>query len=770
MAAVANLGVVVVFPACAHLVRGDLPWSAGFVARLGASACGLGAVAALLWWGLRRLEGALAAMAEEQGQYLDSLRGRRADLAIVASAGVSLFLELAVIRWQTSLVPVFTFYKNFSLLACFAGLGLGYAISHRRHVPLLAAVPLLGWHVLVLTVVRFGLPSWHTARFIRTPPVLEELGVALLHARNIGALTPTYFLLAASFLLTALAFVPVGQLCGRVMALRPKLYGYGLNLLGSLAGVLVVFATSWLWTPPPVWFLVGFLALLAFQTFRRDALFAGVASALGALTVLVWPTGAEVARIYSPYQAIEHSTSQEGLAEVWTMGIYSQRVLNLAADAQGASDLRPRAAVEFYEAPYIIHGPAERVAIVGAGLGNDAAAALRRGCRQVDAIEIDPVILRLGAACHPEHPYTDPRVRPIVNDARTFLKMTDQRYDVIAYGLLDTKALLSHASSSVRLDSFVYTVEAFREARARLKEGGTLALAFCVPSPELGRKIYLMMQESFDGRPPLCLETALHRDHVVFLQREGRQLEAPAELLKGGTFKDVTARYADSALKVDLSTDDWPFFYMPRRVYPVSYLPVAALVLALTLLLTSLLLRGESVEPSAPGTGLVPFFLLGAGFMLVETKAITELGLAFGNTWHVIGIAIIGILLMAFLANAVVAFAGFRRVWPAYLLLLASLALGYALVRRGGFAPTASGRLAAAAVLTCPMFFSGIVFSTLLRSGGSIARIMAANLLGAMLGGFLEYNAMYFGFGFLYLLAMGLYALAFVSGLWRRER
>jgi len=618
--------------------------------------------------------------------------------------------------------------------------------------------------------VRFGLPSWHTARFIRTPPVLEELGVALLHAKSIGALLPTYFLLAVSFLLTALAFVPVGQLCGRVMALRPKLHGYGLNLLGSLVGVIVVFATSWLWTPPPVWFLVGFLALLAFQAFRWDVLFAGVASSLAALTALVWPTGAEVARIYSPYQVIELGMSQEGLAEVSCMGIYSQRVLNLSAEAQGARDTRWRAAVEFYEAPYIVHGPAERVAIVGAGLGNDAAAALRRGCKQVDAIEIDPVILRLGVACHPERPYTDPRVRPIANDARTFLRTSDQLYDLVVYGFLDTKALLSHASSSVRLDSFVYTVEALREARSRLRGGGTLALGVCLPSHELGRKIYLMMQECFDGHPPVCLETALHRNHVVFLQREGRPLELPPNLLNRSTLRDVTARYADPSLNVDVSTDDWPFFYMPRRVYPVSYLPVAALVLALTLLLTSLLLRGESVEPSAPGTGLAPFFLLGAGFMLVETKAITELGLAFGNTWHVIGIAIIGILLMAFLANAVVAFAGFRRVWPAYLLLLASLALGYALVRRGGFAPTASGRLAAAAVLTCPMFFSGIIFSTLLRSGGSIARIMAANLLGAMLGGFLEYNAMYFGFGFLYLLAMGLYALAFVSGLWRRER
>ena len=41
----------------------------------------------------------------------------------------------------------------------------------------------------------------------------------------------------------------------------------------------------------------------------------------------------------------------------------------------------------------------------------------------------------------------------------------------------------------------------------------------------------------------------------------------------------------------------------------------------------------------------------------------------------------------------------------------------------------------------------------------------AMNLLGAMCGGLLEYNSMYFGFRFLYLVAMGCYFLAFVSGL-----
>jgi hypothetical protein len=156
------------------------------------------------------------------------------------------------------------------------------------------------------------------------------------------------------------------------------------------------------------------------------------------------------------------------------------------------------------------------------------------------------------------------------------------------------------------------------------------------------------------------------------------------------------------------------------------------------------------------------FFLLGAGFMLVETKGITELGLTFGNTWQVIGFVIAGILAMAFIANCVVQWMEVRSVVVPYLLLLASLALGLIVMKGGGFAPTVAGRLTAVALLTCPLFFSGMVFSTMLRSGGDISGAMSANLFGAMCGGFLEYNSMYFGFLFLYWIALGIYGAAFV--------
>jgi len=134
----------------------------------------------------------------------------------------------------------------------------------------------------------------------------------------------------------------------------------------------------------------------------------------------------------------------------------------------------------------------------------------------------------------------------------------------------------------------------------------------------------------------------------------------------------------------------------------------------------------------------------------------------FGNTWQVMGVVIIAILAMAFLANCAVQYFDIRHWAIPYLFLFATLGMGWLVVRMGGLPSNLVGRVGMAIVLTCPMFFSGIVFSTLLRSRGAVSGILAMNLLGAMCGGLLEYNSMYFGFQFLYWVAAGLYFLAFV--------
>jgi hypothetical protein len=75
----------------------------------------------------------------------------------------------------------------------------------------------------------------------------------------------------------------------------------------------------------------------------------------------------------------------------------------------------------------------------------------------------------------------------------------------------------------------------------------------------------------------------------------------------------------------------------------------------------------------------------------------------------------------------------------------------------------AAGLLISCVLLTIPLFFSGIVFSSLIgKAETDISTALAYNLLGALFGGLMEYNSMYFSFAFLYLLAMVFYGLAWV--------
>ena len=745
------LPVVVVV--CSRWLSGNV-FAAKFILQAGLAALAalVCCVASVLL--LKRLEPSIGELSRQQAVFIDGLSGSLVPWAIVASAGASLALELAMIRWQGTVWEFFAFYKNYGLLACFAGLGLGYALAKRDDMPLVLSLPLFAFQMLLFVAMRYGMGDWRLESLLATPTA-EQLNMGIKASVAAPYLIAVYIFLGTVFLLTALAFIPVGQVCGRLLERTIALKAYGLNLLGSIAGTLLILILSMFWTPPVIWFIPCFVVLLILQGLRRKTMFIGLLAALIMVAILDWPVSFLFERIYSPYQLLERGRGQHGMTMIRAAGHYYQRVHDLSRDAVKAYGDRRRIK-DYYELPYHIHPNSQRVAIVGSGTGNDVAAALRCGVSHVDAIEIDPAIMAVGAYYHPEFPYDDKRVTLIVNDARTFLRSTKNKYDLIVYGLLDSHTLLSHASS-VRLDSFVYTVEGIRDARNRLNEDGVVSLAFAVLSPEIGRKIYLMMEKAFDGHPPLCIETKYDVSSVLFAQSKSGDLQLGSTFLDNTIFRDVTEKYANTDIRADISTDDWPFFYMPRRMYPVSYTWMMGLILLLSIYLF------WNVTGGRPRFNLSAYFFMGAGFMLVETKAITELGLMFGNTWQVIGIVIMAVLIMAYLANLIVMKLGIRKFSVPLVLLILSLGAGVLLARMGGMPATPLGQLAAVAVLTVPMFFSGIAFSSLLANSGDIAGALAMNLLGAMCGGLLEYNSMYFGFQFLYWLAMGVYVLALAT-------
>jgi len=484
--------------------------------------------------------------------------------------------------------------------------------------------------------------------------------------------------------------------------------------------------------------------------------------AAGSLAVILIATGLMQRpgekNYYSPYQVITLCLPQGKAGESATPLLkvnhcFFQQIYDCSA--YGAAHADAARVTAYYNQPFRLSGrPPGDVLVVGAGSGNDVAAALRNGARSVTAVEIDPTILYLGKRLHPEHPYQDRRrTHKVLNDARTFLRHTKDRFDLVVYGLLDSHTNLG-SMTNVRLDSFVYTVEGFRDAVARLKDDGLLFVSYVVLDPRQGDKLFAMLKAAYPAGTPRVLAGAGGMHYVA-----GPGLaRVPAQL---AGLRDLTADYlARGAETAEVATDDWPFFYMQQRTYPVTYAAMIVLLLGLSAWMVR---RHLGTLALGGGARSGAFFFLGAGFMLIETKSITELGLVFGNTWQVISVVIGGILVMVYLANGWVARRGPVSHRMAFALLGVALLLGWGLNRlsmAGTVIPAA--RLVMPLALTLPLFFAGLIFSSELKRGGEIGAALSANLFGAMLGGFLEYNSMYWGFSSLYPLGLGLYALALV--------
>ncbi len=183
--------------------------------------------------------------------------------SIVLVTMLSLLLELVLIRWLASVFPVFSFYKNFTMLACFLGLGAGYAVAERKPCAPALVLPMLALFVGAITLLRY------------------DTGIGYL-IFSVGWLSmfdlPVYFLLGASFILCACICYPVGQLCGKLLHSSNSLNAYGLNLMGSILGVVALFVMSLYWLPPVIWFGAMGGIMLLFVLSHDDFLPVGIAS------------------------------------------------------------------------------------------------------------------------------------------------------------------------------------------------------------------------------------------------------------------------------------------------------------------------------------------------------------------------------------------------------------------------------------------------------------------------------------------------------------
>jgi spermidine synthase len=686
------------------------------------------------------------AMRAEQVLAAESSIGRWLPLFLVSAA--SLLLELAVIRWLSAEVRLFSYFKNLPLLAAFLGLGIGFGVVGRGRDYRPAFAPLLAVFTILVLVVGGTDPV-----FLAYPGTGDEF----MHYM----ISPQYWLAVGRFLgavllffvLTMLLFIPLGQATGEEMARHAPLPAYIVNIVASVAGVWAFALLSFLETPPVMWFGTGLLAVGIYLAARQALSRVAVAIALAVLVALTL-TGRAV--IWSPYQRLEvreinTPTKTGGTIKIGYELDVQRTFFQHASDFSPAvvSQLQSAILVDWaamYELPYRLRPPGSRVLIVGAGMGNDTAAALRNGVAHVMAVEIDPAIIETGRRLHPERPYSDPRVITLADDARAFFRRNSARYDIIAFGLLDAHTLLS-GLSNVRLDSFVFTLESLQEAKRHLTEGGLVSINFVHSAPWVTQRLGRMLTELFGA------------EHVF-----SRQIGIGTAFVAGAISPEQLAAHKLSrwqpdpaAAAVPMSTDDWPYLYLRARKIPAAYWQMFLLIGVACFVLMARFFPA-ALRPDWH------FWLLGAAFLLIEFKSITEMALLFGTTWLVNALAITGVLMMVLAANVVSLWRPALDLRAIYACLFGSLALAYffPLDALNVLGP-ALRALASMVLLSLPIFFAGLIFAQSLRRAGETARPLASNLSGTVAGGVLEYGSLLWGIKSLYILGALVYAGALLA-------
>jgi len=676
-------------------------------------------------------------------------------IPLILISSIGLFLELAVIRWLSAEVRLFSYLKNIPLLAAFLGLATGFTVAGKGRDYKPAFPPILA--IYIVLVLAFGRVSasrpiiypslggefvWYTA------PLSYWLSLILFMA-----------LVMLFFFLTMLLFIPLGQATGEEMNRFKPVPAYIVNIIASLLGVWSFTLISFYRTQPIIWFGIAVTGSAVYFYFRRSLSKLNI-TLFGVVVFALLLFGQDA--VWSPYNRLsvaeENYPGSDGKPVkigyvINVQQVFYQRATNLDNKFLDTFQGKARDIIDLansYNLPFHLRSQGSQVLIVGAGAGNDVAAALRNKMGHIDAVEIDPAILDLGAQLHPEKPYKDERVTLITDDARSFFEKSKQHYDIIVFGLLDSHTLLS-GWSSIRLDSYVYTLESFTQVRDHLAEQGIASVTFASSTPWIEERLGRMMIEVFgDGK--VWIHPGIDLTFIA-----GQLTPEQIKSLDLSQWK-ANPQFAD----LPLPSDDWPYLYMRGRFVPEAYWQTLLLIAFVSLVFMS---------RSFPGV-LHPdwhFWLLGAAFLLIEFTSVTRLALLFGTTWLVNALAISGVLIMVLCANLIVLLCPRLNLRLIYLLLFASLGLVYffPLEPLSQLAPFWRA-ISSMVLLSLPLFFSGLIFSESLRRTGNAAGPLAANLSGSVFGGVLEYSALVWGIHSLYITAAIVYGLALIAHLRQR--
>jgi len=605
------------------------------------------------------------------------------------------------------------------LLGSFLGVGLGLLRSRRSPNP-------AWWSAAVLLAL---------AVFVTVFPVTinRASGSEVFFTTVYLSGPPPWLALPVIFVAVALVLIGPADVVGRCFAELAALDAYRLDLVGSLLGIAAFSVLSFLRSPSVVWALVVAVAWLVLAAPRPPVLLA--VSTLAFVGLLAFESTA-VGVSWSPYYKVQTQRTDANTVQISVNGIAHQAMQPLAVKTANEPQ---------YTLPYerVAPQPLGDVLIVGAGSGNDVALALSEGARTVTAVEIDPRLRQIGGQEHPDRPYDDPRVRTVIDDGRAFLERTDRKFDLILFALPDSLALVN-GGGGVRLESYLFTVEAMQAARDHLTPDGGFAMYNYYREAWLVDRLANTVAEAF-GHPP-CVD---------------RIGDAYGQATISASLDEANQRCAETSTVTTPVTpvhDDRPFLYVKGNAIPGFYLLAVAAIL-----LVSLAAVRFFGGPMRGMTRYGDLFFMGAAFLLLETKSVTTFALLFGTTWLVNAIVFAGILVVVLLAVEVVRRVKVPSMPVLFSLLLLTLVVAYLVPNSWLLAlPVVPRGLFAVALAFAPVFVANLAFAKRFGDTSDSVTAFGVNILGAMVGGCLEYLAISLGYRNLLVIAALLYLAAFL--------
>ena len=405
--------------------------------------------------------------------------------------------------------------------------------------------------------------------------------------------------------------------------------------------------------------------------------------------------------------------------------------------------------------------------VIGPGGGRDLLTALVFGADRVDGVEVNPIIandIMLGQfRDYSGSIYRSPKVNVVVDDGRSFIRRSSERWDIIQASLVDTWAATA-AGAYTLTENTLYTKEAFEDYYDHLTDRGmltitrwvfdglrlvSLAQAACETRGCNARDHLAVVQQDrvatflfkktpFSAADVDRLRTVSERLGFIVLYAPG-QADATNDYARLVLAPDRTAFYEAYHHDVAPTTDNRPFFFHTTKIedqfqtaFGRSMLFGNGLSALMTLMAISatfvtlfvvgpLLLSGAELRGSHWPRWLAYFGMLGAGFMLIEVALLQRFVLLLGHPVYSLTVTLFSVLLGTGIGSLVSRRITDQRLLPVVQIVLVAI-VGVAVLAivalpsiiRGAIGASHSARIALAVLMVTP---AGILMGMPLPAG-----------------------------------------------------